>query len=93
MNCLLAEDSGELSSLIFSENQERNCNICCLLSCLWPETTLLDGEIIIPKGHGSMQTPKNCSLNIRKFYECKIELIFLPINLNMCFGCSKERSH
>ena len=25
--------------------------------------------------------------------ECKIVIIFLPINLNMCFGCSKEASH
>ena len=31
--------------------------------------------------------------DIRKFYELKIEIIFLPINLNMCFGCSKEWSH
>ena len=23
----------------------------------------------------------------------KIVIIFLPINLNMCFGCSKESSH
>ena len=27
------------------------------------------------------------------FYERKIVTIFLPINLNMCFGCSKEPSH
>ena len=29
----------------------------------------------------------------RKFCEHKIVIIFLPINLNMCFGCSKEPSH
>ena len=29
----------------------------------------------------------------RKFYLRKILIIFLPINLNMCFGCSKEPSH
>ena len=32
-------------------------------------------------------------VHIRKFYEHKIVIIFLPINLNMCFGCSKEPSH
>ena len=30
---------------------------------------------------------------IRKFYERKIVIIFLPTNLNICFGCSKELSH
>ena len=29
-------------------------------------------------------------VQIRKFYECKIVIIFLPINLKMCFGYSKE---
>ena len=29
----------------------------------------------------------------KEFYEPKIVMIFLPINLNMCFGCSKEPSH
>ena len=28
----------------------------------------------------------------KKNYERKIVIIFLPINLNMCFGCSKEPS-
>ena len=28
-----------------------------------------------------------------KFYLRKIVIIFLPLNLNMCFGCSKEPSH
>ena len=32
-------------------------------------------------------------VQIRKFYLRKILIIFLPINLNMCFGCSKELSH
>ena len=32
-------------------------------------------------------------VQIRKFYERKIVIIFLPIKLNMCFGCSKEPSH
>ena len=27
------------------------------------------------------------------FIKCKIVIIFLPINLNMCFGYSKEPSH
>ena len=30
-------------------------------------------------------------IQIRKFYECKIVIIFLPINLNVCFGCSLRR--
>ena len=33
-----------------------------------------------------------CMYNIRKFYEGKIEIIFLSIDLNMCLGCSKEPS-
>ena len=32
-------------------------------------------------------------VQIRKSFERKIPIIFLPINLNMCFGCSKETSH
>ena len=32
-------------------------------------------------------------IQIRKIYLRKILIIFLPINLNMCFGCSKEPSH
>ena len=32
------------------------------------------------------------SIQERKFYEHKIVVIVLPINLNMCFGCSKEPS-
>ena len=32
-------------------------------------------------------------VQIRKFYLCKSLIIFLSINLNMCFGCSKEPSH
>ena len=32
-------------------------------------------------------------VQIRKFYLCKILIIFLPIYLNMCFVCSKEASH
>ena len=31
-------------------------------------------------------------VQIRKFYELKFVIIFLPINLNV-FGCSKEPSH
>ena len=26
-------------------------------------------------------------------FQCKIVNIFLPINFNICFGCSKEPSH
>ena len=29
----------------------------------------------------------------KEIYEGKIVIIFLLINLNMCFGCSKEPSH
>ena len=32
-------------------------------------------------------------VQIRKLFERKIVIIFLLINLNMCFGCSKEPSH
>ena len=28
-----------------------------------------------------------------KYFERKIVIIFLPINLYMCFGCAKEPSH
>ena len=30
---------------------------------------------------------------INKLLEHKIVIIFLPINFNMCFGCSKEPFH
>ena len=36
---------------------------------------------------------KEAYVQIRKFYLLKILIIFLPNNLNMCFGCSKELSH
>ena len=29
----------------------------------------------------------------KEFYERMIVIIFLPMNLNMCYGCSKEPSH
>ena len=32
-------------------------------------------------------------VKINKIFECKIINIFLPISFNICFGCSKERSH
>ena len=32
-------------------------------------------------------------VQIRKLFERKIVIIFLPINLNLCFRCSKEPSH
>ena len=32
-------------------------------------------------------------IQIRKFYLRKLIIVFLPINLNMCFGCSKGPSH
>ena len=32
-------------------------------------------------------------VQIRTFHSRKISIIFLPINLNMCSGCSKEPSH
>ena len=30
---------------------------------------------------------------VKQKFEHKIVIIFLPINLNICFGCSKEPSH
>ena len=35
----------------------------------------------------------SCIGQDKEFFEHKIIIIFLPINLNMCFGCSKEPSH
>ena len=35
----------------------------------------------------------NPYIQVIKFYEHKIVIMFLPINFNMCFGCSKELSH
>ena len=32
-------------------------------------------------------------VQMRKFHLRKILIIFLPIILNMCFGCSKKMSH
>ena len=32
-------------------------------------------------------------VQISNLIECKIVIIFLPISLNICFGCSKEISH
>ena len=29
----------------------------------------------------------------KQFFQHKIGIIFLPISLNICFGCSKEPSH
>ena len=33
------------------------------------------------------------NIKLLKFYLRKILIIFLPINLNICFGCTKEPSH
>ena len=30
---------------------------------------------------------------VKQFFVLKIEIISLPIRLNICFGCSKELSH
>ena len=27
---------------------------------------------------------------VKQIFKCKIVIIFFPINLNICFGCSKE---
>ena len=36
----------------------------------------------------------HCATEVKmKIFERKIVNIFLPISLNMCFGCSKEPSH
>ena len=32
-------------------------------------------------------------VSLSKIYERKIVIIFLPSNLNICFGCSKEPNH
>ena len=36
---------------------------------------------------------KTPQVKISKYFERKIVIIFLPINLNMGFGCSEEPSH
>ena len=39
-----------------------------------------------------MTKPIRCPIDPdRKFYERKIVIIFLPINLNMCLGAQKNR--
>ena len=37
--------------------------------------------------------PTNPQVKINKKFQRKIVDIFLPINFNICFGCSKELSH
>ena len=46
----------------------------------------------IPEDDSSVERKSSLDL-IGKFYLRKISIIFLPINLNMCFGCSIEPSH
>ena len=41
------------------------------------------------RGHKELYPQVELSKNFHR----KIAIIFLPINLNMCFGCSKEPSH
>ena len=41
----------------------------------------------------ALPLPNYTHRKVREFYERKIVIIFLPINFNMCFGCSKEPSH
>ena len=39
------------------------------------------------------QFKRRLPVQIRNLYLRKSSIIFLPINLNICFGCSKEPSH
>ena len=62
--------------------------MCCrktIFPTIYPQMKIL--KTVILKKSGVPQT------QIRKFYLHKILIIFLPINLNMWFGCSKEPSH
>ena len=45
--------------------------------------------ILVLAGHSLIGTPEG---QLRKNNLHKIEIIFLSINKNMCFGCSKEPS-
>ena len=42
--------------------------------------------------HGKVYLKNITGLDKQKF-SAKIVNIFLPINFNICFGCSKEQSH
>ena len=54
----------------------------------------LSEQICVFTGHTVAQiTGTSPAIRIRKFYKRKIVIIFLPFNLNMCFGCSKVPSH
>ena len=55
---------------------------------------------LFKKGYNWIKFPNYANKSLRgvigltkQSYECKIVNIFLPINFNMCFRCSKEPSH
>ena len=51
-----------------------------------PKTTATGIEIAAALATGNIIGPN------KEFFQRKIVIIFIPINLNMCFGCSKEPS-
>ena len=56
------------------------------------------GSALLPAMHPKLPSWSSALIQIRykilisKHYESKIVIIFLSINLNICFGCSKETS-
>ena len=100
MNCLPADDSHEISSLIFIRIERDftksvicySCDRCIMgkrrsqiLGLFWKEAS----HIIQERHKTDFQStgPGN-----KKNWH-KIENIFLCINFNIYFGCSKEPSH
>ena len=77
-----------MGSIISGVEPHRKDNL--LLSCsldgtvrLWKMDSFTLVSIVIPF----------IGPDIKEILDGKILIIFLPINLNMCFGCSKEPSH
>ena len=60
----------------------------------WPAYTIWDSSANKKKSpvnaFADYPAGLETKIQIRKFYERKFVKIFLSINLNMCFGCSKE---
>ena len=46
----------------------------------------------ILKTNGNLMKVESIAV-LNKIFQSKIVNIFLPINFNICFGCSKEPSH
>ena len=53
----------------------------------------LVSETVFLKSPFGKQFYRFAQVKINRNFQCKIVNIFLPINFNICFGCSKEPSH